>query len=108
MKKIRMFEEARINIDGGYGEVHIAESTDESFDITLKESVDKKLRIGIPDEHGISYMFFEEIVDIIKKYKSGELITMALIKMAFNEVGKEVKAGYKITAKDIIEKLKGE
>jgi len=107
MKKIKTFEEARINIDGGCAEVHIAETGDNVFNITIKEDVDKKLRIGIPDEHGISYMFFEDIVDIVKKYDSGELINMALITMAFNKVASETKAGCEITAKDIIEKLRG-
>ena len=106
MKKIRTFEEVRINVDGGYAEVHIAETSDNVFNITIKEGVDKKIRIGILDEHGINYMFFEDIVDIVKKYNSGELINMALITMAFNKAAGETKQGHEITAKDIIEILK--
>jgi len=59
--KIKSLEEKRIIIDGGYGEIHIAEASDGCFDITVSEMVDNKLRIGIPDNHGTTYTFWKDI-----------------------------------------------
>ncbi len=59
--KIKSLEEKRIIIDNGYGEIHIAEASDGCFDITVSEAVDNKLRIGIPDDNGTTYMFWKDI-----------------------------------------------
>lgn len=40
-EKIKKFEEARISVDHGYAEIHIAETSDGTYNITINEHIDK-------------------------------------------------------------------
>lgn len=63
MSKFRHFEESRIHL--GVGEIHIQEVND-GVHVTISEEIDHSIRLGIPDEHGISYNYWR---DLVKHFK---------------------------------------
>ncbi len=87
MKKIRALDEMRINIDSGCAEIHIAEESDTTYNISISEMVDDKIRVGIPDSHGKTFHYWKHIKKIMKQQdKIGQLLVIKRFLKALENV----------------------
>lgn len=73
MKKIKTYEETRINISNGNAEMHIAEQSDNTYNIRIDEYISNCLRVGITNKHGITFMYWNSIEKIMNDFESGKL-----------------------------------
>ena len=72
MAKIRSYEELRISIGNGFAELHIAESSDGTYNITISEYGEEVVRVGIPDSEGITYMYWKKIKEVMNEHEYGK------------------------------------
>lgn len=67
MSKICQYDEATISIDKGYASLHIAETSNNTFQIDIHETIEKKLYLGIPSSYGKKYLSWEDIVNMVQQ-----------------------------------------
>jgi len=62
MSTICQYDEATISIDKGYASLHIAETSNNTFQIDIHEAIENKLYFGIPYSYGKKYFSWDDIV----------------------------------------------
>ncbi len=67
MSKICQYDEATISIDKGYASLHIAETSQQTFQIDVHETIEDKLYFGIPFLYGKKYFSWDEIVKMAQQ-----------------------------------------
>lgn len=90
MAKFRHFEESRVHL--GVGEIHIQE-VDDGVHLTISEEIDHSIRIGIPDEHGISYNYWRDIVRALREEEPIKMAEDVVELDEIDEVGLKEEAG---------------
>jgi hypothetical protein len=86
MAKFRHFEESRIQL--GVGEVHIQEVSD-GVHLTISEEIEHSIRLGIPNEHGTTYNYWRDIVNILKDDEDSIKLASAIVELEDSDLNQE-------------------
>lgn len=65
MDKFRVFDMKKITFDDN--EIYLQEECDATH-ISINQMKEDSIRIGIPNEHGVTYHYWKQIVKIMNKH----------------------------------------